>query len=275
MIDLHCHSHFSDGELSPAALLNKAVSLHVRLLALTDHDTTEGLLSLHQAACDADITIIDGVELSVRWKKYDLHVIGLRINPDHPSLRALIAVQTQRRIDRAKQIALQLVDAGVQEAYSKACAVAGHERVVRTHFATVLIQEGRAVDMKHAFKRFLGQGCVGYVQTDWVGLSEAVSTIVESGGQAVIAHPLKYGLTRTKLHALILAFKEAGGAGIEVVSGTMTDAQAQELAGLCHRYQLLASTGSDFHGDLLSYTGLGQQRPLPVNCTPIWNQWTS
>lgn len=273
MIDLHCHSHFSDGEHSPEALLKRALHLNVRLLALTDHDTTAGLPSLHQAACDADIRIINGIELSALWKKYDVHILGLNVNQDAPCLIELIAKQRERRMIRARQIAERLINCGVLDAYQKASHIAGHERLGRPHFAQVLINEGLASDMKTAFKRFLGRGRAAYVATVWPSLEETVCSIRDAGGDAVIAHPLKYGLTRLKLHELINAFKGVGGVGMEVVSGDMTAMQANELAGLCGRYDLLASTGSDYHGDTLSRVALGQQRPLPANCTPIWHKW--
>ena len=273
MIDLHCHSYFSDGELSPSALLQKAIDYGVRVLALTDHDTTAGLLPLHQAANGKDITIINGIELSVRWKKHDIHIIGLMVKPEDAGLMDLIALQNERRIERAHQIGECLMGVGIHDAYQKACEIAGHERVGRPHFAEVLINEGIVSDMKSAFKRFLGQGRCAYVPTAWIGLDEAVLGIVQAGGQAVIAHPLKYSLTRSKLHELIKTFIAAGGVGMEVVSGEMTVADANELAGLCCRFELLASTGSDYHGDGLSRKALGQQRALPINCTPIWHRW--
>jgi len=274
MIDLHCHSYFSDGELSPSALLQKAFDMGVRVLALTDHDTIEGLLPLHEAALGKDITIINGIELSVRWKKHDIHIIGLNISLDDIGLKTLIALQNDRRIERAHQIATSLLACGIEDAYQKACEIAGHARVGRPHFAQVLINEGIVADMKSAFKRFLGAGRVAYAATAWISIEEAVAAIIDAKGDAVIAHPLKYSLTRSKLHELIKFFKSAGGVGMEVVSGEMTVADANELAGLCSRFELFASTGSDYHGDRLSRKGLGQQRELPVNCMPIWHQWT-
>ena len=247
MIDLHCHSYFSDGMLSPNALLSKAIDSNIRILALTDHDTTEGLSLLHEAAREHDIKIINGIELSVRWKKYDVHILGLNIKPDNQHLQELITKQNENRIASDRQIGV--------------------------HFAQLLVNEGRVPDMKAAFKRYLGSGRPAYVATAWLTMSEAVAGIIEAGGQAVIAHPLKYGLTRSKLHELINVFKEEGGVGMEVVSGAMTSVQMMELAGLCQRYDLLASTGSDYHGDM-SHIGLGRQQPLPVNCKPIWHQWT-
>lgn len=273
MIDLHCHSYFSDGELSPVALMNKAVDSRLRILALTDHDTLAGLAPLQDAARHSGITIINGIELSVCWKKYYIHLLGLNINPEEAELIALVNAQNQGRIQRALNISACLKGAGIHDAYQKACDIAGHERVGRPHFAQVLINEGLVPDMKSAFKRFLGQGKSAYVPTVWVGIENAITAIVKASGQAVIAHPSKYALTRTKLHELIRTFKAAGGEGLEVVSGDITVADTMELAGLCTRFDLLASTGSDYHGDSLSRIGLGHQRPLPVNCTPIWDQW--
>lgn len=274
MIDLHCHSYFSDGELSPAALLDKALANGLRAFALTDHDTIEGLSALHELAKDKDIQIINGIEFSVRWKKYDIHILGLNINPNEQGLCEHILKKNESRIERAREIGDRLARLGLNEAYEKACELAGHLRVGRAHFAQVLIAAGLVKDMKAAFKRYLGNGRPAYVATNWLSLEDAVSSIIEAGGQAVIAHPLKYGLTRTKLHEFIHAFKNAGGVGMEVVSGVATDAQVMELAGLCQRFKLFASSGSDFHSDTLSYTKLGRQRALPVNCIPIWEQWT-
>jgi predicted metal-dependent phosphoesterase TrpH len=272
MIDLHCHSHFSDGALSPDSLLEKALLAGIHMLALTDHDTTAGLTPLHIAACSTNIKIINGIELSTRWKKHDIHIIGLNIHPDEEGMCALIVRQNESRIARARQIAGCLVDFGVHDAYEKACEIAGHERVGRPHFAQILVNEGKVPDIQSAFKRFLGRGHGAYVPTEWLSIDAAVTGIVQAGGQAVVAHPLKYKLTRSKLHALISDFKQAGGVAIEVVSGEMLVSQINELAGICQRFELLASTGSDFHHDM-SRTGLGRQQQLPVSCTPIWHGW--
>lgn len=274
MFDLHCHSYFSDGALSPEDLLARALSAGVRVLALTDHDTIDGLERLHAAGRDCDIRIIDGIELSVRWKKYDIHIIGLGIRPNDLNLAELISSQKDRRIARALQIGECLALCGVKNAYQKACDIAGHDRVGRPHFAQVLINEGIVPDMKTAFTRYLGDRQRAYVPTSWISLEDAVQGIVQSGGQAVIAHPLKYKLTRTKLHEFINDFKMVGGVGLEVVSGEMVVTDMQELARICLRFDLLASSGSDYHGDKMSRIALGRQRQLPANCVPIWQKWS-
>lgn len=274
MIDLHCHSHFSDGALSPADLIEKALENELKVIALTDHDTTAGLAELHLAAENKPIQIINGIELSTRWKKHDIHILGLNINPDHSSIQELIVRQNESRIQRAQDIAEKMTLCGVSDAYEKACDLAGHPRVGRPHFAQVFVNEGITPDRQAAFKRFLGRGKIAYVPTPWISIQEAVEGINSAGGDAVIAHPLKYSLTRTKLHELVTEFKMACGSGLEVISGEMTVTQIKELAGLCIRFDLLASSGSDYHGDSLSQTSLGRQRQLPINCMPVWHKWT-
>lgn len=273
MIDLHCHTTFSDGALSPEELIQKAIHNQVHCLSLTDHDTVAGYPRLVEAAKGTSIQLINGIELSTRWKKYDIHILGYRIEHT-PHLFEVIERQNQSRIDRAMQIGEALKLAGVSDAYEKAAEIAGHQRVGRPHFARVLVNEGRAKDLQAAFKQFLVRGRVGYIPTPWISVPEAVEAINEAGGRAVIAHPLKYGLTRSKLHELINEFKDAGGVGMEVVSGEINVMQIREMAATCLRFGLLASSGSDFHQDTVSRVNLGRQKPLPENCTPIWHDWT-
>lgn len=273
MIDLHCHSHFSDGILSPSALLDEALAAGIGVLALTDHDTVAGMDELHQSAQKHSIRIINGIELSTQWKKNDIHILGLNITIEDEKLLKLIHQQNQNRIARAIEIGKRLSAFSIENAYEKACTIAGHTRAARPHFAQVIVNEGHAADLQIAFKRYLGRGRPAYVPTAWLSVEEAVQGIVSTGGNAVIAHPLKYKLTRSKLHELIKAFQLAGGIGIEVVSGEMTQPQVNEMASLCMRFQLYASTGSDYHGQGLSRVALGRQRFLPANCIPIWDKW--
>lgn len=272
MIDLHCHSHFSDGKLSPEELVLKAQEHHIQCLALTDHDTLAGFDLLSKAAQGTSVTVVRAVELSSRWKKYDVHILGYRMEQT-ADFEALILKQNTSRITRAEQIGAILQTLGVEDAYSKACQIAGHKRVGRPHFAQVLVNEGKAKDMKTAFKQYLIRGKCAYIPTPWISLQEAVEGIVNAKGQAVIAHPLKYGLTRSKLHELINEFKQYGGLGLEVVSGEMNASQIKEVAATCLRFGMLASSGSDFHSEEVSRTGLGRQQQLPANCTPIWQEW--
>lgn len=272
-VDLHCHSYFSDGLFSPEDLVEKAVEAQIKILSLTDHDTVSGSSRMRIAATNQLLKVIDGVELSVRWKMHDIHVLGLNVDTENVALTELLKKQNEQRTSRAQLIAELLAKIGVENAYQKACDISGHERVGRPHLAQVLVNEGVVKDMQAAFKQYLGRGRLAYVPTLWLSVDEAVSGIKASGGIAVIAHPLKYKLTRTKLHALTDEFKMTGGEALEVVSGEMNVSQIGELAGLCERFELLASTGSDYHNDTYSRIKLGQQRHLPLNCKPIWEKW--
>lgn len=272
MIDLHCHTYFSDGELSPEDLIAKAEKQGITCLSLTDHDTLAGYPRLEKAAANTSIRLIRGIELSTRWKKYDIHILGYGL--EHcTELEEVIQKQNQSRNERARQIGAALGLIGLKDAYDKACALAGHVRVGRPHFAQILVNEGFVKDMQGAFKQFLVRGKVGYIPTPWISIAEAVAAIKAAKGQAVIAHPLKYGLTRSKLHELINEFKDAGGEGMEVVSGETNVTQIKEMAATCLRFKLLASSGSDFHRDGSSRVNLGSQQLLPANCTPIWQEW--
>ncbi len=275
MFDLHAHSNFSDGLHAPRDLLERALAAGVTTLALTDHDTIAGVAELKAAAQDKPIKIIVGIELSTRWKKHDLHVLGLNVNPQSPELLALIERQNDSRIQRALTIGERLEELGIPDAYKRACVIAGHDRVTRPHYAAVLMADGLITETQQAFKRYLGRGRPAYVATPWAELEEVVQVINAAGGNAIVAHPLKYDLTRTKLHELAVLFKDYGGAGFEVVSGETNMLQAADMAGICERYGLYASSGSDFHGEGISRIGLGRQRQLPVHCKPIWQLWNN
>lgn len=270
MIDLHCHSKYSDGLLTPHALITKALENDVKTLALTDHDTVAGLDDLHKAAEGKPIRIIDGIELSTRFKLVDIHILGLNIDRKNEALLQLIQRQEEARRVRAQQISEKLKALKIDDAYQQVVDIVGHERIGRPHYAKLLLDLGLVKDLQDAFKRYLGRGKLAYVPTVWNSIEDVVSGIVQAGGCAVIAHPFKYVLTRTKLHALIIAFKLAGGKGIEVISGMMTPALILDAAALCQRFQLLASTGSDYHGTGISRVDLGKQAALPETCIPIW-----
>ncbi|HVT62224.1 MAG TPA: PHP domain-containing protein [Legionellaceae bacterium] len=274
MIDLHCHSHHSDGLLSPTMLCERAFEAGMKMIALTDHDTTAGVQELMDAAKKYDLRVITGIELSVRWKKHDIHILGLNINLNDPVLNEIIEQQNSNRITRAQNIGSALQRCGLENAYQKACEVAGHDRIGRVHFAQILLHEGWVQEPKAAFKRYLGKGKIAYVPSSWINLNDAVNAIKTAGGQAVIAHPLKYGLTRMKLHELIHEFKAEGGEGIEVVSGEMMEEDIQRVSRLCYVFDLLASSGSDYHGEGISRIKLGRQKSLPDDCIPIWNAWS-
>ena len=271
--DLHAHSTASDGTLTPAELAARARAQGVDVLALTDHDTTQGCAGAAAAAADVGLLLVPGVEVSVTWSGITLHVLGLNVDPDDTDLQQGLAGLGLFRIERAAEIARRLGRHGIADAHEGARRQAADARVGRTHFARFLVEQGHARDLRDAFKRFLTRGAPGYVTGEWAGLAQAVGWIRGAGGVAVIAHPARYRLTATRLRRLIGEFKECGGAGLEVVSGRHSRDEMFTFSNHARQQQLLASCGSDYHGPENPWVELGRLPPLPPGCVPVWECW--
>lgn len=271
--DLHSHSLASDGTLAPAALVARAQAHGVQVLALTDHDTTDGLVEAGRAADACGITLINGVEVSVTWERQTIHVVGLGIDPASAALVEGLGRAQAFRDWRAEEIGRRLARAGIPGAFEGARALARGRIVSRTHFAHFLVASGRAHSVRDVFRNYLVRRKPGYVPGDWTALEAAVGWIRTAGGQAVIAHPARYRLTATRMRRLIGEFRECGGEALEVVSGSHTRDDIQHMARLSCRHGLLASAGSDYHGPENPWVELGRLAPLPVGCTPVWQGW--
>lgn len=275
MIDLHLHSRASDGALSPTELVSLAASCNVRMLALTDHDCTDGLAEASQAADANGIRFIPGVEISASWQHRTLHVVGLGIEASAPALQEGLAAQQSLRDERAQEIGRRLAERGIDDAYAGARELAGSAEITRTHFARHLLARGYARTFQDAFKRFLQRGKPGHVQVTWASLEQSVNWIHAAGGHAVFAHPLRYGMTRSWLVRALAAFKEAGGDGLEVICGRSTRDEVMNAAHLAARFELAGSVGSDFHTPDNPYLQPGGLPALPDNVTPIWERFQS
>ncbi|MDD3884576.1 MAG: PHP domain-containing protein [Gallionella sp.] len=277
--DLHCHSTVSDGTLTPGELVARAAGRGVTLLALTDHDDTDGLAEARSAAAQHGIEFVNGVEVSVTWRKHTVHVVGLGIDPTHPQLAQGLATVRSGRGARAEKMAEALARAGIGGALEGAYRHASNPNMIgRTHFARFLVESGQCRDVKSVFNRFLAQGKTGYVPHEWASLADAVSWIRRSGGMAVLAHPGRYmsgrgGMGSKSMRELLAEFVAHGGDGLEIVTGSHTPAQYAEFARYATEFGLLASCGSDFHGPEESYRDLGRLPDLPLGCKPIWQNW--
>ncbi|GMQ84275.1 MAG: PHP domain-containing protein [Gammaproteobacteria bacterium] len=269
--DLHSHSTASDGTLSPAALVEKARAAGVDVLALTDHDTLDGVAEARRAAAELDLELIPGVEISVTWRAMTLHVLGLNVDPDNPALLAGLQDLRVIREQRAQQIGYKLAKAGIPNALEGARRQSWGKILSRTHFAHFLVETGRAASVQGVFKNFLVKGKPGYVRGEWASLEQALGWIRGAGGLPVIAHPARYRLTRSKLGTLIGEFREAGGVGLEVVSGSHNRDETLHMAALSRAHRLFASCGSDYHGPEKPWVKLGRLRGLPEGCAPIWH----
>jgi hypothetical protein len=245
----------------------------VDVLALTDHDTTGGIAEARAAAADIALELISGVEISVTWQKLTVHVLGLGMDPDHPGLLEGLVELRAFRDWRAEEIGRRLARAGIAGGFEGAKALAKGLLISRTHFARYLVAKGHAPDVRGVFSRFLVNGKPGYVPGDWAKLEQAVAWILDAGGQAVIAHPARYPLTRSKLRRLLQEFAACGGAGIEVISGSHRRDDYFVMARHARDFGLRGSVGSDYHGPENPWIDLGRLPALPDGCEPIWRDW--
>lgn len=272
--DLHNHSTRSDGLLSPTQLIELAARAGVHAIALTDHDTTEGLEEAGEAARQHGIEWVPGVEISVTWGDTTLHIVGLCIDPMSRAMMDGLKSIRDGRLGRAQRVAGVLKGMGIPGALEGALALAPNESLLsRTHFARFLVEQGAVKDTQAAFDRYLAKGKPAYVPHQWATLSDAIAWIRESGGTAVLAHPDRYGLKPWARSELLEEFCGLGGEAIEVVTGSHRPEQYATWRRAAEEYGLLASRGADYHGPGESPYEPGRLPPLPETLTPVWSKW--
>jgi hypothetical protein len=268
--DLHSHSIASDGALSPTELVKRAYEKGVTVLALTDHDTTNGLAEAQQAAAELGMRLINGIELSASHLNQCLHIVGLNIDPNNPALSEGIAQQQKIRDLRAKQIAEKLEKKKIFGAYQFVTQAAGNGEITRSHFADFLLTHQHVTTQQEAFDRYLSKGKPAFVPTVWASLEETVAWIKAAGGVAVVAHPLRYKLSVKWMNRALAVFKQAGGQGIEVVTGRASLDEIRMSQQFAEKHQLYASAGSDFHAPDNLYLELGRLAAMPAGLKPVW-----
>jgi predicted metal-dependent phosphoesterase TrpH len=273
LYDLHCHSTASDGALSPTEVVQRAAEKSVTTLALTDHDTINGLAEARICANTLQINLINGIELSAQWEKSGIHIIGLNINPQNEMLQNVIAELHIMRLERADKIAQKLSKKGIHDALEAVQKSTTNETITRVHFANFLVSQGHVSTVSEAFDRYLGDGKLAYVSTIWTSLETAVQVIHNAGGIAVLAHPIRYKLTATRMKKLLGTFKNAGGLGMEVVTGRYNPDEMRVLANYATQFELAGSVGSDFHSPENPWIELGKLAELPATVKPVWELW--
>jgi 3',5'-nucleoside bisphosphate phosphatase len=270
--DLHSHSTVSDGTPEPEALAARAAAGGVHLWALTDHDEVSGQQRARAAALALGMGYLGGVEVSVTFAGETIHIVGLGIDPEDAALVDGLARTRGGREARAREMAAGLAAVGIHGAFEGALKYVGNpELISRTHFARWLVDSGHCADTYEVFRRFLTDGKPGFVPHRWAKLGEAVRWIKGAGGIAVIAHPARYSrLTPTEEYALFTEFQAHGGQGVEVMTGSHSEAERVKYADMALEFGLLASRGSDFHAPGESRTELGSLPDLPGRLTPVW-----
>ncbi|MCA0936153.1 PHP domain-containing protein [Vibrio alginolyticus] len=273
-IDLHSHTTASDGRLEPKDLVDRALSFDIEVLAITDHDTVDGLAPAKQYVQDNQlpIKIINGIEISTVWQNKDIHIVGLNIDPDDSALKTLIEQQKQHRVVRSELIASRLEKATREGVLEEVQQIAGDAPITRAHFAKWLVDNGFAKNMQMVFKKYLTRNNPGYVPPNWCSMKDAVDAIHAAGGQAVLAHPGRYQLTAKWVKRLLAAFVEANGDAMEVAQPQQAQQERRNLADYAIQYKLLASQGSDFHYPS-PWMELGRNLWLPAGVEPVWKDW--
>lgn len=279
-VDLHTHTLISDGTFSPEQLVQAAVDLKIQILAVTDHDTMDGLERAQNYAQDHDIQIISGVEVSSQWsrpntkKSYGVHIVALNMQDEAP-IRAMLENQKKIRAERAKVIC-QLLEKCIDfDIYPDVIAQVDGEadRVTRTHIAKALVEKNIVSRPQQAFDRFLKEGKKAFVKFEGVGLKETIEIIHASGGLAVLAHPTRYDLSATNVRYLIELFAESGGDAVELPPSIEPASTRQMVDRMIQQFNLAVSIGSDFHGDNMPWIKLGQTPRVNDGQSGIWERF--
>jgi len=279
-VDLHTHSNISDGTFSPQQLVEAAVEKLVHTLALTDHDTMDGLVLAEEAAKNHEVKIISGVEISSQWsrpatkKNYGVHIVALNMQNPEPLQKALNQ-QKKIRAERSKQICDLLVPLIGEDIYADVLVKVDHipDRVTRTHIAKTLVEKGIVTRPQQAFDKYIKEGKKAYVKFDGLSLEDTIQVIHESGGFAVLAHPTKYDLSATNIRYLIEIFAKFGGDAVELPPAIEPSSTRQMVDRMITEYDLKVSIGSDFHGDHMPWIKLGNVPSLKPGQVGIWESF--
>lgn len=258
-VDLHVHSNYSDGTCSPAELIHMASACGLSAIALTDHDTVEGIPALLAAAGEetAAPKIVPGTELSVGFRDRDIHIVGLFIDYTHPGFRKMSAEMIARREARNEEMAERFRNNGIPITMEDLTAGNADTVVTRAHFSRRLIELGVVKDTAEAFKKYLNPDAPYYVPRKYITRETGIRTILAAGGVPILAHPLQYRLNEKEIRALLSELKEYGLMGLEVKYSTYNRQDEAFARKLANEFELLPSGGSDFHGSNKPAIALG------------------
>ena len=267
--DLHTHTDCSDGKLAPMDMIERAIDNQVDVLSITDHDTLAAYAELPTLP---KLRLITGIELSTCWRKANIHIVGLNIDLNSPAMQAMIENQIRRRDQRAEKILKRLSSKlntvlDIDEVREKI----NTNVIGRPHIANHLVDLGLVKNHTQAFDKYLGRGKIGDIKQDWPELETTIQCILDSGGIAVIAHPMKYAFTRTKLKECLQDFKTLGGQAVEIISGRQTSDITRDILKMTNSMKLYASCGSDFHQPGQPWAELGSFGALPNTAKPVWD----
>jgi len=248
IIDLHTHSYYSDGALSPRDIVSRAINAGCNYLSLTDHDSVEGIEEAEKFAKNSEMNFIKGVEISAKYNSQSIHIVGLGIDSNEKSLLEGLYKNNQVRINRAKKISDGLSKVGIHFAYEKARMLSRTDYLTRTHFAQMLIKEKVCHNISSVFKKYMTGKKPGSVRVEWSSTIDVIKWIHQAGGIAVLAHPHRYKMSLTKLRKLARDLKMEGLDAIEIVNSFSKHEDIAIAKKIADENKLLYSCGSDFHG---------------------------
>lgn len=273
-IDLHIHSTASDGRHSPEEVVRKAAALGLTIIALADHDSTDGIASAQAAALDfPELTVIPGVEINTDVPDGEAHVLGYFIDHENDELQAVLARLRNSRQERAQKMLAKMADLGIHIEWQRVQELAGSGSIGRPHLAKALLEKGYITSFNEAFTRYIGRNGPAYVERTKITPAEAVALVLRSKGLPVLAHPL----TVNDPEALVAELKAAGLVGLEAYYNNYTASETSQLVSLAHKHDLITTTGSDFHGlDSSGETMIGDievPQDVAKRLTALVEQW--
>ena len=249
MVDLHTHSNISDGILNPIGLISYAVEQNLSAIALTDHDSTDGIDAAAKQAELKGIDFIPGVELTISWPTGEFHLLGLGIKRVSARLAEITEILQKNRIERNRQIILKMQENGFDVSYEELVASVETKCIGRPHFAEYLVKKKLVRNRQDAFNKYIAKGRPYYVEKTGCNLDEAITAIVESGAVPVLAHPLSLYVSWGKMQNVLEELKERGIAGIEAFHPGARLNDCLRLEELGKKLGFCITAGSDYHGE--------------------------
>ena len=256
-IDLHTHSVFSDGTFTPSEIVSYAKKLNLSAIALTDHDTTEGIDEFFSAGIKYNIETIAGIELSASYLDNEVHIVGLLIDKNSEDLKDLISYVLEKREERNIEMTKKLSNLGFKISYDEILENSKGSVITRAHYANILLKKGFALSRNEVFDKYLSPGKPGFVEKTLPNAKDCINAIKKSGGVSILAHPTLYKMNRQELEKMCENLISYGLDGIETLYSSYSFSQEKEIKNLAVKYDLKFSGGSDFHGENKKNINLG------------------
>ena len=245
-IDLHTHSTFSDGTFTPLQLVKYAEEKGLKAFAITDHDTTEGIKEAK--SIETNVEVLSGVEISTRYDKKEIHIVGLYVNENDADLNKQLKYYREKRVTRNFEILEKLNSLGVDITIDDVKESCTGDVISRAHIAKALVSKGFVGSYTEAFDRYLGDNKCAYVPRETLNYEESMELITKAGGVPVLAHPLLYKMSDTNLENMMVKLRQKGLKAVEVYYSTHSNSDTQHVMAMANRVGLIYSGGSDFHG---------------------------